>query len=185
MHLALGVTGYDENHKDKYALNLLSVILGGNMSSRLFIEIREKRGLAYSISCAYKALHDTGIFLIRAGIDNNKLIDATKLIIRELNKIKRSGVASDEFSRARDYLIGQLSLSLEDTLDHMLWIGEGMISRNKTRALKEVIKRLETIKPADIKRVAKDVLRANNLNLAVVGPMTQSQEKQLSALIGA
>jgi len=75
MHLALGLPGLDENHKDRYVLSLLSIILGGNMSSRLFIEVREKKGLAYSISCSFKTLHDTGLFLIRAGVDNQKVVD--------------------------------------------------------------------------------------------------------------
>ncbi len=183
MHVALGLQGYDENHKDRYALNLLSIILGGNMSSRLFVEVREKRGLAYSISCSYKTLHDTGLFLIRAGVDNQKIVDAVDLIFKELNKIKRNGVGQNEFQRAREYLSGQLLLGLEGTMEHMLWAGEGVIAKNKVETLHKILRELKRIKPSDIKRVAKAILCRNCYNLAVVGPVTSQQERQLSQLL--
>jgi predicted Zn-dependent peptidase len=181
--LALGIPGFDERHKDKYVLSLLSIILGGNMSSRLFVEVREKRGLAYSISCSYKALHDTGLFLVRAGVDNQKIVEAMTLVFRELDKIKRLGVNQSEFQRAREYLLGQLLLGLEDTMDHMLWLGDSLISKDETKTLKSIIKIFEKIKKEDIKRVAKDVLNARSYNLAVVGPVTAQQEKQLAGLL--
>ena len=184
MHLALGLPGFDENHKDRYALTLLSIILGGNMSSRLFIEAREKRGLAYSISCSSKTLHDTGLFLIRAGVDNKKVVETIALIIKELNKIKRSGVTQGEFQRAREYLSGQLLLGLEDTMEHMLWVGEGIITKNKVKTRKSVLKELNKIKPADMKRIAKAILNAKRYNLAVIGPVTDQQETQISKLLG-
>ena len=184
MHVALGTIGYDENHKDRHALNLLSVILGGNMSSRLFTEIREKRGLAYSISSVSRTMQDTGVFLIRAGVDNEKIAETVQLILAELEKVKRSGVDSNEFTRARDYVLGQMLLGLEDTMEHMLWIGETMISQNKTRTLKSLIKDYEKVTRQDIPRVANDVLRAGRYNLSVVGPLTEAQEKELPQLLG-
>jgi predicted Zn-dependent peptidase len=184
MHLALGLPGFDENHKDRYVLSLLSVILGGNMSSRLFVEVREKRGLAYSISCSYKALRDTGLFLIRAGVDNQKIVEAVTLIAKELNKIKREGVSQNEFKRAREYLSGQFLLGLEDTMDHMLWIGEGILTKNKIKTLKSVLNELDKIKPSDIKRVAREILDTKHYNLSVVGPVTKQQEAHLNKLLG-
>jgi predicted Zn-dependent peptidase len=183
MHLALGFSAYDENHKDRYVLSLLSTILGGNMSSRLFVEVREKRGLAYSISCSYKALHDTGIFLIRAGVDNQKVVEAVTLILKELNKIRREGVGQNEFQRAREYLSGQLLLGLEDTMEHMLWVGEGMITKNKIKTRKGILKEFKKIKPVDIKRIANEILNAKHYNLAIVGPINDRQEKQLCKLV--
>lgn len=183
MHLALGLPGLDENHRDRYALNLLSIILGGNMSSRLFVEVREKRGLAYSISCSYKTLHDTGLFLIHAGVDNQKVVEAVTLIVGELNRIKRAGVGQSEFQRAREYLSGQLLLGLEDTVDHMLWVGEGVISKNKIKTLKGVLKELEKIGPVDMRRIARVILNTKRYNLAVVGPITSRQERQIKQLL--
>lgn len=184
MHLALGALGYEENHKDRYALTLLSVLLGGNMSSRLFVEVREKRGLAYSISCSAKTLHDTGIFLIRAGVDNQKIVDALTLILQELDKLKKKGTAVNEFRRTRDYVLGQMLIGLEDTMEHMLWIGESLISRNKTKTIKDLVEDFEKVTPDDIRRVAGEILDTQRYNLAVVGSLTDHQEKQLTQLIG-
>ncbi len=184
MHLALGMPGYDENHPDRYVLSMLSTILGGNMSSRLFVEVREKRGLAYSVATSSKQLHDTGMFMVRAGVDNQKIVPATELILKELKKIKKEGVKSGEFTRGRDYLLGQLLLGLEDTMDHMLWLGEAVISKDKIRTLETVIKEFERITQADIKRVAAKILDDQKYNLAVVGPITDKQEKELSRLLG-
>lgn len=183
MHVALGMPGYHENHPDRYILSMLSTILGGNMSSRLFVEVREKRGLAYSVSTSSKQLHDTGLFMVRAGVDNQKIVPATALILKELNKIKKEGVGADEFTRARDYLLGQLLLGLEDTMDHMLWLGEGVISKDQIRTLETVVKSFEKITRGDIKRIAQDILDDNKFNLAVVGPINQAQEKELSRLL--
>jgi len=183
MHLAMGVPGYDENHCDRYALSLLSLILGGNMSSRLFVEVREKRGLAYSISSSYKAMHDTGLFLIRAGVDNTKIVEAVGLILKELTKIRRHGVDEGEFCRAKEYLSGQLLLGLEDTMEHMLWVGEGLISRGEVKTLQGILKEFAKIKKEDIQRVAKDILSPNRYNLAVVGPLNDHQDKALKDLM--
>lgn len=185
MHLALGMIGYDENHKDRHALNLLSVILGGNMSSRLFVEVREKRGLAYSISCMARTMHDTGVFLIRAGVDNQKIVETVTLILNELDKVKRSGVTDDEFTRGRDYLLGQMLLGLEDTMEHMLWIGDTVISQNRTKTLRSLIADFQKIKRDDIHRVAKEILKTQRYNLAIVGPLTDTQKKELSKLLNA
>lgn len=184
MHLALGVQGYDELDVRKYAASLLSVILGGNMSSRLFSEVREKRGLAYSISSNFKTLHDTGLFLIRAGVDNQKIVGAVNIILKELNKLKRFEVSQSEFKRGKDYVLGQLELGLEDTMEHMLWIGESLVARNKTLSTKQIFKIFEQIKRSDIKRIAQELFVKDKLNLAIVGPLQKEQEQKISTLLG-
>lgn len=183
MHLALGMPGYDENHPDRYALGLLSIMLGGNMSSRLFVQVREKKGLAYSIGSYHKTMHDTGVFMVRAGVDNVKIVDAVEVILRELRKIRNSGVTDSEFKRAKDYMIGQIQLGLEDTMEQMLWIGEALISRNTGRTVKDVVAALQKIKPQDIKRVAREILDERRYNLALVGPLTDEQEGILRKLL--
>ncbi len=184
MQLALGMPGFHDDHKDKYVLNLLYVILGGNMSSRLFNEVREKRGLAYSISCSIKALKDTGMFIVRAGVDNRKIVEAVDVVFKELRKMRQHGVSKDEFVRAKDYYLGQVLLGLEETLDHMLWIGEATLSRDKMHTLKDIIRKIKKITPEDVQRVAKDIIVEKKYNLAIVGPMEDDQEKALRALIG-
>jgi len=183
LHVAFGVRGLDENHKDRYALSILSVILGGNMSSRLFTEIREKRGLAYSIYCSSKTMHDTGLFTVRAGIDQKKIVDAVGLILKELDKVKHKEVTKGEFTRAKDYVLGQLLLGLEDTMEHMLWLGESVISKNKIESLKDIISQFERIRESDVKRIACDVLRENSYKLALVGSLSDEQYRQLHDLL--
>ena len=180
MHVALGVLGLSTNHRDLYALGLLNIILGGNMSSRLFNEVREKRGLAYAISSGVKALDDTGLVMIRAGVDNTKIVGAVEVILKELAKIRKHGISEDELKRAKDYFIGQFLLGLEDTLDHMLWIGETVISRDRVKSADDVVHEVRRVKSAHIKRIACEILDPQRLNLAVVGPLTDVQEKDLA-----
>jgi predicted Zn-dependent peptidase len=179
MHVAMGVLGFPTNHDDLYALGLMSVILGGNMSSRLFNEVREKRGLAYAISSGTKSLDDTGIFMIRAGVDNKKIVNSVEVILKELAKVRKNGVTQDEFKRAKDYFLGQFLLGLEDTLDHMLWIGETVISRDRVKSAEGVVEAVNKVKLGDLQRVAGEILSPKRMNLAVVGPLTNAQEDDL------
>ncbi len=184
MHLALGYLAYETNHKDYYVLALLSIILGGNMSSRLFNEVREDRGLAYSIGSSLKTLDDTGMFLIRAGVDNEKIVDALELILKVLRKITKDGVTADELGRAKEYFIGQFLLGLEDTLDHMIWLGAGLISRDKTRTLAAVVKKIKAVSLGDIRRVAQEVLSERRLNVSLIGPLDEAKQKKLRNIAG-
>jgi len=184
MHLACGYLAYETNHPDYYVLALLSIMLGGNMSSRLFNEVREKRGLAYSVSSGIKSLNDTGVFMVRAGVDNNKIVDALALILKVLAKISSNGVNVDEFKRAQEYYMGQFLLGLEDTMDQMLWMGGGVISNDQVKTMGDVIKKIKAVTRADIKRVAKEILNPQRLNVAIVGPLSEGQQKQIRAIAG-
>lgn len=183
MHLALGMLSIDYEHPDKYALNLLNVILGGNMSSRLFDEVREKRGLAYSIGSGVKYLKDTGMFLVRAGVDSANLVAAVDVVLAELRKIKEEGVTADEFKRARDFYLGQVLMGLEDSMDHMLWIGESTITRDRMKTLEEIVEKVNRVTMADLKRVAQEILNPRHYNFAVVGPTTDDQQQQLNKIL--
>ena len=182
MHLAIGTRGLKTNHKDLYALGVLNIILGGNMSSRLFNEVREKRGLAYSIASSSKSLDDTGLFMIRAGVDNSKLVEAAELITKVFRGIQQKGVTANELKRAKDYFQGQFLLGLEDTLDHMLWIGEVVISKDHVRTLKDAVQKIRQVNFKDVLRVANEHIPLEHFNLSVVGPVTDDQEKSLSQL---
>jgi len=182
MHLALGFLAYEINHKDYYVLALLSIILGGNMSSRLFNEVREKRGLAYSISSGIKSLNDTGVFMVRAGVDNTKIIGALDLILKVLAKLTDGGVKKDEFKRAQEYYMGQFLLGLEDTMDQMLWMGGGVISNDQVKSMGDVIKKIKAVTKNDIKRVALEIFNPQRLNVAIIGPMSEDQQKQIRFL---
>jgi predicted Zn-dependent peptidase len=182
MHLAMGYLAYEINHKDYYSQALLSIILGGNMSSRLFNEVREKRGLAYSISSGTKSMLDTGEIMVCAGVDNAKIVPALELILKVIAEVGRGGVTEDEFKRAQEYFRGQFLLGLEDTMSHMLWIGGGVITHDKAKSMADVIKKIKAVTHADIKRVASAILNPQRLNLAIIGPLDQDQRKQLGHL---
>jgi predicted Zn-dependent peptidase len=154
------------------------------MSSRLFNEVREKRGLAYSISSGIKSLNDTGVFMVRAGVDNSKITSALDLILKVLARTTAGGVKEDEFKRAQEYYMGQFLLGLEDTMDQMLWMGGGVISNDQVKSMGDVIKKIKAVTRADIKRVAKEILGPQRLNVAIIGPMSEAQQKELRALAG-
>lgn len=176
-HLALGFHSLKRDHPLKHALGLLHIILGANMSSRLFHELREKRGLAYEIGTAAKRFQDTGSFIVHAGIDNRKVTDAIKLILRELKKIRLNLVDKDEFRRAKEFYLGQLMLALEDTLDHMLWIGETTTALDRTYSLQQIIREVNRVRREDIQGIARYLFKEENLNLALIGPLKDREQK--------
>lgn len=176
-HLALGFHSLKRDHSLRYALGLLHIILGANMSSRMFNELREKRGLAYEIGTQVKYFQDTGAFIVHAGIDNRKVNEAVELILKELEKIRNSPVSINELRRAKDFYLGQLMLALEDTLDHMLWIGESTVTLNEVHSLKDIIGRVERVRRKDIQEAARSIFKERNLNLSLIGPLKDSERK--------
>lgn len=177
-HMTIGFHGLKRDHALRHALGVLHVLLGANMSSRLFNEVREKRGLAYEIGTVVKRFHDTGAFIVHAGVDNQKLIPALRLILKELAKVKERVVREDEFKRAKEFYMGQLMLALEDTLDHMLWIGESTAALDKIQSLENIMNEMKLVKKEDIRSVAKFILKEENLNVALIGPL-KDQEKRI------
>lgn len=181
-HMALGFHGLRRDHPQRHALALLHVVLGGNMSSRLFNEIREKRGLAYEIGTQVKRYRDTGAFLVHAGIDNNRVPETTRLIMRELNKCKDRLISESEFARAKEFYLGQLMLALEDTMDHMLWIGEATSTLDKTYSLGDIIREAKKVKLKDLREVAREVFQPRKLSLALIGPVKKQEDNILKEL---
>ncbi|MCX5716159.1 MAG: pitrilysin family protein [Candidatus Omnitrophica bacterium] len=179
-HAALGIHGVSRFSRDKYSLDLMNIILGGNMSSRLFNEVREKLGLAYEISSSIKHYHDTGAVVIAAGIDNKKLGAAMKVILAELKKIRTRKVTKQEFIRAKEFYRGQLSMLFEETMHHMLWLGEKFICGDHEFREQDVLGRIDKVTIGDIKRISEDIFKPSNLNLAVVGPVKTAVQKEIS-----
>ena len=182
-HLAMGLPSLKRKHRDHYALELLNIILGANMSSRLFNKVREERGLCYSIHSQVKALDDTGGFFVNVGTDNKKVKEALEVIIEELNIIKTKLVSEDEFSRAKEFFLGQLAMSLESTLNNMLWIGDSVITEGRTHTLKEITKKVMAVTREDLKRVAQKIFELNKLKVALIGPLKEEEQKTLRDLI--
>ncbi|MFH0762689.1 MAG: pitrilysin family protein [Candidatus Omnitrophota bacterium] len=181
-HLAVGFHSLKRDHPKRYALSLLHVILGANMSSRLFNEVREKRGLAYQIGAQVRFFKDTGAFIVHAGTDNRKVAEAVGVILKELHRAKAELVSDDEFKRAKDFYLGQLMLSLEDTQDQMLWIGESTVSLDRTYTLEQTIEEINRVTRQDLREVAAGIFKEELLNLALIGPLAGKEgeiQKQL------
>ncbi|MFC1668006.1 M16 family metallopeptidase [Chlamydiota bacterium] len=170
-HVALGIRSYPRDDKKRLALKLLNVILGGNMSSRLFQVIREKEGLSYDISSQVESFFDTGALIISAGLDNKRVKKGVSCIISELKKLKRETVSSVEFENAKKYAIGQLRLMNEKTSSHMFYAGESLLCLGKIKSINEVIQTLKKLTCDDIKKVANELFINEKLSLALIGPL--------------
>lgn len=175
-HMALGFHGFSRDHPLKYAVSLLHIILGANMSSRLFNELREKRGLAYEIGTQIKRFRDAGAFVVNAGIDNTRVKDALRLIMVEISKLTHNLVTESELERAKEFYLGQLMLALEDTLDYMLWIGESTAALDKVYSYDQIARHVNALKRSDIREAARRIFRQDSLNLAMVSPLKNAEE---------
>ena len=177
-HLAMALHALPRGHEDEYALELLNVALGGNMSSRLFNEVREERGLAYDIGSFTRKYNETGVFGVSAGVDHGKINEALSVILKELEKTAREAVRADELRRAKEFYIGQLQLGLESSMSHMLWMGEQLVTQGRCTTAEEIVRKVEKVTAADIKRIAQKIFKTRAINLAVVGPIESDKQLQ-------
>lgn len=168
-HLCLGVRGYDINHPDKYVLDVMGTILGGNTSSRLFIEVREKRGLAYYVTAGSEEFLDCGYFMAQAGVKISAVEEAIKVILDEFIKMKNFD-SNDELLRAKDFTSGKMALALEDSQRVAAFYASQELLRKKIMTPDEVLEKIEAVTAEDIKRVANDIFVDHNLNLSLIGP---------------
>jgi len=183
-HMAFGLHTIDRFHPDKYVLSVLNILLGANMSSRLFHIVRDEMALCYEISSAIRRYEDTGAFVVSAGVDHKKLVKSVEVILKEVGRLKTEPVSLEELGRAKEYYKGQLLFALEDTMSRMLWIGERLISGEKDFTVKGILDKVDRITPDDITRVAKDTMKNENLHLAVVGPVKEEKSVKEALTIG-
>lgn len=169
-HFCLGVRAYPKAHKNRYIMAVLSTLLAGNMSSRLFMEVREKRGLAYYIKSEINTYFDNGYFMVQAGVDPKKLEETIKVILAEFSQLTAKMVSKSELIRAKEYLKGKLALALEDSKEVASFFVEDYLLEAKIRRPKEIIAGLEKVTAGDINQVAKEIFVNNSLNLAFIGP---------------
>lgn len=186
VHISLGARAFGYDHKDKDIAKLISIILGGSMSSRLFINLRERQGLAYYVHTDAEFYTDSGYITTASGVPVNRVDQAIEIILKEYKKIKNVLVDEKELKRAKDLLRGRLTIQLEESDNVANWYGrqiilQDAIERKKEAAkrkdvLKEIttpeayMKRIEKINVNDIKRVANDIFQSSKLNLALIGP---------------
>ncbi len=176
VQIALGVPAYSYYDPRVYALTLLSVILGGNMSSRLFISIRERQGLCYFIRSTANTYEDAGTFMIQAGIERKRIKHAITAIIQELSLMKKKGVTSDELAKAKEFLRGKLILSLEDSENIASWVGKQLLFRNTVLSPEQQLKKIQRVTAKQVQVVARQLFTGTRLNLALIGPYRKPAE---------
>ncbi len=181
-HLVLGVEGVGSLHEDHYAQKLLSIILGGSMSSRMFLRIREARGLCYYISTSTDNYLDTGLLSTRAGVDQSRLHEAIAAIKHEYDLAAQEGVAEDELRRAKDYLKGKITLSMEDSEDLAHFFGKQKLLYPKVKNLDEYFVAVEQVTKEQVDALAKRLLVTDRMRLVVIGK--EKDEEKLLKLIG-
>ncbi len=178
VQLALGFPGLGYGHKRLLALELLSIVLGGNMSSRLFVRLREKEGLCYSVRAGVDCYQGTGLFVVQAGLDRGRLPLAIKLIREELSKVVSGGVDEGELSRAKEYSRGRFTLALEDSAAQADWAAKRLFLEGSRETPHEHLKRMDKVKALELKQVAQEVLNLKHSTLALIGPFKKPEPWQ-------
>lgn len=175
-NISVGVRAYPIGHKDEYILKVLSVVLGGSMSSRMFHEVRERRGLAYYVRTDYESFTDTGYLSTQAGVPVGKQDEAIKVILGEYKKARSGDIKEEELQRAKDLIKGKSIIHLEASDDMANWYGRQSALRGSVRSPEEFFELIDRVTLEDIKRVSEDIFKDNGLNLAVIGPFDNDQE---------
>jgi predicted Zn-dependent peptidase len=179
--VALGIRTCSRHDERRFPLRLLNTVLGENMSSRLFQVLREDHGLVYSVCSSLCFYDDVGVLIISAGLETEKLPKVLELISTQLYRLTCTLVTAAELRRARDYLIGQIDLSLENTENQMMWMAEQMLGYGKTVPPDEIKLRLAEVKASHLRAVAREFFRPDRMSLALVSPL--ETERGLSKLL--
>ena len=182
-HFCLGVRAYSLSDKRRYALTLLSVILGGNMSSRLFIKVRERNGLAYSIHTSTSNATDAGYLVTQAGIDHKNLEKSIQLIVEEYKDLRDNKITEKELQKAKEYLKGVMSLSLDSSDAQATFYGMQELLEKNILTPEEKFKKIDAVTVDDIKAVAEDIFKPEKLNLALIGPSEEKDSDKLKSLL--
>ena len=168
--LALGYRTFGIRDDRKYAATVMDAILGRGMSSRLFQEVREKRGLSYDVSSRMQFFQDAGMFTVTAGLDPSKAKDALATIDRELRRIREKPVSAAELRRTKDFLVGNFRLSHEKVTSKLFFYGQTMLSFGRLVSPQEQVEGIRAVTAADVKRIASAILRPSNRSVSWVVP---------------
>ncbi|MBU3759984.1 MAG: insulinase family protein [Candidatus Omnitrophica bacterium] len=182
-HFVVGLEAFSRYDRRRFGLALLSLILGGNMSSRLFEKIREQKGLAYDIRSTPSFYQDTGALLISAGVESSRSRDVIRLILKELSLLTRDCVSSGELRRAKDHFLGQFFISLEDPLEYLLWAGENVLYRPELPQPESLAEGISKVTAADLKKIAAELFVNGRYHLAMIGPERTSERAEIEKIL--
>lgn len=181
-HLVLAAKGLPYNDERNYAQAVIAAVLGGGMSSRLFLEVRERRGLAYYVHSHGGNYQDTGVFGVSAGVKVGKIGEALSVIAAELNKIGRKAVVAQEFKKAKEYIKGKTTLALENNFSRLDWYLEQVAFEKKIVTPKEYFHKIDQVTPKQVKTLARTLFDRKRLTLAVIGPYKKKEQEFLSRI---
>jgi predicted Zn-dependent peptidase len=177
----VGLRGISRHDPRRSAFRLMSVMLGENMSSRLFQNVREKHGLAYSISSGANYYQETGSFFINAGVENSKTPQAIRLTLQTVAQLARRAPGARELRRAKEYTSGQIFLSLESTDNQMMWMGENLLAHDRVIDPDKLIRQIEAVTAEEVRAAAALLVHDERLNVAVVSPTAELAEVEAAA----
>jgi predicted Zn-dependent peptidase len=180
-HIEIAVHALSNQDPDRFAVDLISVILGEGMSSRLFMELREKRALCYDVHSYASHYLDTGAFAVYAGVDPKKTVEAAQALLEQLALVRDAGVSDEELHKAKELSKGRLLLRMEDTRNVSGWIGGQEILNRIVRTPDEVVAMVDAVTGDDIRRIAKKLLDERKLSMALVGPF--KSDKRFASLL--
>jgi predicted Zn-dependent peptidase len=169
-HISLGVRTFGSGHKDEFIVKVMADILGGSMSSRLFSELREKRGLAYYVKTEAEFYTDSGYLTTSAGVPVGRIEEAIRVIMAEYKKIKEKLIAKSELKRVKEMIKGRMAIGLEASDSIAIWHARQVIFKNKVITPEEYLKKICNVNSIDINRVAQKIFIEKKLNLAIIGP---------------
>lgn len=171
VHICVGAPAYPQAHKKRFASYVLNTILGGGMSSRLFQNVREKRGLAYSVFSGLSTYHDAGCLSVYAGTATANARTVVQLIVEEFAHLKATPLTDEEMTRAKDYLKGSMLLSLESTMSRMSNLARQEMYFGRTITLDEIARAVDAVTADDVLQVARELLTSGKIALTVLGPL--------------
>jgi predicted Zn-dependent peptidase len=182
-HISLSFAGRSRNDPDRHVLRLLNVILGVGMRSRLFQEVRERLGLAYTVDSFVSAMEDTGAVGVYAGVAASQTDKALAAILGQLDRLRQEPIPPEELDRALEFVRGRLALSLEDPFTIASWFARQHLFGFEVLDPEQTLDRLEAVQAADIQRVAQEVFQADQLNLVIVGPFSENGDRFRDAIV--
>ncbi len=177
-HFCLGVRAYNLFHPNRYVLELLGLILGGMMSSRLFIKVREQLGLAYYVKTGISSDPDTGCLVTQAGVDNKRAEKAVSAVLKEYKRISQNKISIKELKKAKDHFTGKMSLLFEASDSQASFYGIQELLEKKTLTPEEIYAKINKVSVNDILKVSKDIFKPEKLNLALIGPFKDKTKFQ-------
>jgi predicted Zn-dependent peptidase len=169
-HLCVGLRGLPLDHPDRFKLRILNAVLGEGMSSRLFLDIRERRGLAYSVGSYTSYLRDTGALILFAGVPPQKAEDVVSAMMEQLNLLCNETVPQPELVKAKEFTKGRILLRMEDSFANAQWFGQQEVLDQKVLEVDQVIEEIEAVQASDVRRLARQLFATERLSLAAVGP---------------